>query len=332
MAMRAIVGEKYGSPDSLKLRDVEKPIPKDNEVLIEIRGSSLNAADFERLRGSIITRMTGLRRPKDKIPGTDVAGIVESVGKEVTQFQPGDEVVGDLMYTGSGAFAEYVAAPHKVLSLKPSNMTYEEAATYPQAGVIALQCLREKKKIRPGQRVLVNGAGGGMGTFAVQIAKYYEADVTAVDSAEKLDMLESIGADHIINYRQTDYTKTGDRYDVIVDTVANRSIRAYRRALNEDGIFVMVGGSRGALLQAITLGPLYSKFSDKWTGINWWGEPFNKKDMDFLGELFDAKKVVPVIEKQIQLREIPEALKILEEGKVLGKIAISLGGNPHESD
>lgn len=322
--MKAIVGEKYGSPESLQLREVEKPTPQDNEVLIEVRGSSLNAADFERLRGSIITRMTGLRRPKDKIPGTDVAGIVESVGKEVTQFQLGDEVVGDLMWSGSGAFADYVAAPQEVLTLKPTNMTFEEVATYPQAGVIALQCLREKKKIQSGQSVLVNGAGGGMGTFAVQIAKYYEAKVTAVDSAEKLDMLKSIGADHTINYRQTDFTKTGDKYDVIIDTVANRSIRAYRRTLNEDGFFVMVGGSRGAMFQAFTLGPLFSRFSDKWTGINWWGEPFNKRDMDFLGELFDAKRVVPIIEKQIPLREIPEALKHLEDGLVLGKVAITL--------
>ncbi|MGY5859001.1 MAG: NAD(P)-dependent alcohol dehydrogenase [Candidatus Thorarchaeota archaeon] len=322
--MKAIVGEKYGDPESLELREVEKPIPKDNEVLVEVRGSSLNAADFERLRGSIFTRMTGLRYPKDKIPGTDVAGIVESVGKEVTEFQPGDEVVGDLMYVGSGAFAEYVAAPQEALTMKPTNMTFEEVATYPQAAIIALQCLRGKKKIQPGQSVLINGGGGGMGTFAVQIAKYYKAEVTAVDSAEKLDILKSIGADHTINYKQIDFTKTGNKYDVIIDTVANRSIRAYRRALNKNGMFIMVGGSRGAIFQAFTLGPLFSMVSNKWTGINWWSEPINKKDMDFLGELYDAKKVVPIIEKQITLDEIPEELTRLEDGKVIGKIAISM--------
>ncbi len=322
--MKAIVGKRYGAPESLQLREVRKPTPKDNEVLIEVRASSLNAADFERLRGSIITRMTGPLRPKDKIPGTDVAGTVEAVGCTVTQFEPGDEVVGDLFYSGSGAFAEYVCAPEKVLTIKSPTMTFEEAATYPQAAIIALQSLRGKKEIQSSQRVLINGAGGGMGTFAVQIAKYYEAEVTAVDSAEKCDMLKSIGADHTINYNQTDFTKTGEEYDVIIDTVASRSIFAYKRTLNDDGLFVMIGGSRGSLMQSFFLGPILSRRSNKWLGINWWSEPFNKKDMDFLAKLFDEGKVVPVIEKRCSLRDVPEALKYLEDGHVLGKVVISM--------
>ncbi|TFH06524.1 MAG: NAD(P)-dependent alcohol dehydrogenase [Candidatus Thorarchaeota archaeon] len=322
--MKAIVGKRYGAPENLQFREVEKPTPRDNEVLIEVHASSLNAADFERLRGSLITRMTGPQRPKDKIPGTDVAGTVEAVGSTITQFQPGDEIVGDLFYSGSGAFAEYVCAPEKVLTLKPSTMTFEQAATYPQAAIIALQSLRGDREIQPGQKVLVNGAGGGMGTFAVQIAKYYGAEVTGVDSAEKLDMLHSIGADHTIDYTQTDYTNIGQCYDLILDTVANRSISDYKRALTSDGLFVMVGGSRSALFQAAIIAPLKTRNDSRKMGINWWSKPYNKDDMDFLAKLFDEGKVVPVIDKRYTLSGVPEALKYLEDGHVLGKVVITI--------
>lgn len=322
--MKAIVTKRYGPPERLQLKEVDKPTPRDNEVLIKVHASSLNAADFEIQRGSLIHRMQGPLRPKHKIPGSDVAGRVEVVGRNVNQFQSGDEVVGDLFMAGFGAFAEYVCAPEKVLTPKPTSMTFEEAATYPQAAVIALQCLRGKKEIQPGQKVLVNGAGGGMGTFAIQIAKYYEAEVTGVDSARKLDMIRSIGADHVMDYQKEDFTKTGRQYDFIVDVVANRSLSDYERALTDKGMFVMVGGTRKALLQTAFLGPRRSKDDGKYLGINWWGKPYNKDDMDFLEELYEAGKVKPVIDRTYKLSEVPEALQYLEDGQVLGKVAITI--------
>jgi len=322
--MKAIVSKRYGPPSRLQLQEVENPIPKDNECLIKVHASSLNAADNEVQRGSIITRLQGPLRPKHKIPGSDVAGLVEKVGKNVTQFQPGDNVVGDLFYAGFGAFAEYVCAPENVLTLKPASMTFEEASTYPQAAIIALQSLRGKRQIHPGQKVLINGAGGGMGTFGIQIAKYYDAEVTGVDSAKKLDMMRSIGADHVIDFRQEDYTKTGHQYDMIIDTVANRSLSDYKRALTSDGLFVMIGGSRRALLQAMFLAPLSTRNENKKLGINWWSKPFNKEDMDFMADLFEAGKVVPVIDRRYSLSEVPEALQYLEDGHVLGKVVITM--------
>jgi len=322
--MKAIVSKRYGPPSRLQLQEVENPIPKDNECLIKVHASSLNAADNEVQRGSIITRLQGPLRPKHKIPGSDVAGLVEKVGKNVTQFQPGDNVVGDLFYAGFGAFAEYVCAPENVLTLKPASMTFEEASTYPQAAIIALQSLRGKRQIHPGQKVLINGAGGGMGTFGIQIAKNYDAEVTGVDSAKKLDMIRSIGADHVIDFRQEDYTKTGHQYDMIIDTVANRSLSDYKRALTSDGLFVMIGGSRRALLQAMFLAPLSTRNENKKLGINWWSKPFNKEDMDFMADLFEAGKVVPVIDRRYSLSEVPEALQYLEDGHVLGKVVITM--------
>ncbi len=324
MKMKAIVTKRYGPPEKLHLQEVDKPTPKDNEVLIKVHASSMNAADFEIQRGSLITRMQGPLRPKHKIPGSDVAGQIEAVGRNTSEFQPGDEVVGDLFYAGFGAFAEYVCAPEHVLTPKPTAMTFEEAATYPQSAVIALQCLRGKRKIQPRHKVLINGAGGGMGTFAVQIAKTYGAEVTGVDSAKKLDMISSIGADHVVDYAQENYTKNGQLYDFILDTVANRSFYDYERALSAEGIFVMVGGSRKALLQAVLLGPRRSKADGKHLGINLWSKPYNKEDMEFLAELFEAGKVVPVIDRCYPLSEVPEALRYLEEGQVLGKLVVSV--------
>ena len=322
--MKAIVWPKYGSSDVLQFEEVDKPTPDDDECLIAVQASSLNAADFEIMRGNFFARISGPFRPKHKIPGSDVAGIIEEVGSNISQFQPGDEVLGDMLYSGLGAFAEYVCAPESVLTLKPESMTFEEAATYPQAAVIALQALRGKKQIQPGQNVLINGAGGGMGTFAVQIAKHYGAEVTGVDSAMKLDMLRSIGADHVIDYTQEDFTKTGELYDIIVDVVARRSIFKYKRALNPDGLCVIIGGARGSLIQAALLGPLVSRRSSKHLGMNWWGEPYNKDDMDFLEGLFVKGKVVPVIDRRCPLCEVPEAMRYLEEGLALGKVVITM--------
>ncbi len=322
--MKAIIAKKYGSPENLQLQEVEKPTPKVNEVLIKVHASSLNAADNEILRGSLIHRMKSPLRPLHKIPGSDVAGTIESVGENAEKFQIGDEIVGDLFWHEHGAFAEYVCAPEELLTLKPSSMTFEEAATYPQAAVIALQSIRGKKQLQPGQQVLINGAGGGMGTFGLQIAKSYGAEVTGVDSAEKLDLLRSIGADHVMDYRQEDYTKTGHQYDMIVDTVANRSLSDYKRALTPDGLFVMIGGSRSTMFRAFVVAPLTMRNDSRHIGANLWSTPYNKEDMDFLAELFDAGKVVPVIDKRYSLSEVPKALKYLEDGQALGKVVISM--------
>ena len=322
--MKAIIAPKYGSPEVLELRDVETPSPKPNEVLVKVCASSLNAADFEILRGAWSTRFLSPLRPKYKIPGSDVAGQVEAIGSEVTEMQPGDDVMEDLFIYGHGAFAEYVCAPENVFTRKSVSMSFAEAATYPQAAIIALQALRGKKRIELGHKVLINGGGGGMGTFAIQIAKYYGAEVTGVDSALKLDMMWSIGADHVLDYRQEDFTKRGKCYDVIVDTVARRSLSEYKRSLNPRGLFVMVGGSRSAIFQATFLGPLYSLDGEKHLGLNLWSEPYNQEDMSFLEELFEAGDVRPVIDRCYPLRQVPEALLYLEGGRALGKVVTTM--------
>jgi NADPH:quinone reductase-like Zn-dependent oxidoreductase len=333
--MKAIVCTKYGPPDVLQLKEVEKPTPKEDEVLVRVHASSLNGADLETLRGDFIVRMVAPLRPTYKILGTDIAGRVEAVGRNVKQFQPGDEIWADLTEYGWGALAEYVCVPEDALRPKPPSMTFEEAAAYPQAAVLALQNLREapmgirpeyKRPIQPGQKVLINGAGGGVGTFAVQIAKHFGAEVTGVDSTMKLDKLRSIGADQVIDYTQEDFTKSGQRYDLIVDVVAYRSIFAYRRALNPGGICVFVGGSTAGIFQAMFLGPLISRTGSNKMGIVMW-KPNKKEDLAFLEELFEAGNVVPVIDKRYPLSEVPEALRYLEEEPHLGKIVITVEHN-----
>jgi NADPH:quinone reductase-like Zn-dependent oxidoreductase len=325
--MKAIVCTKYGSPDVLQLKEVEKPTPGEDEALVKVHAVSLNAADVETLRGDFIVRIAAPRKPMHKILGSDIAGRIEAVGGNVKQFKPGDEIWADLSFPlGLGAFAEYVCVSEKALRLKPASMTFEEAAAYPQAALVALQSLRDKGQIQSGHKVLINGAGGGMGTFAVQIAKYYGAEVTGVDSAMKLDMLRSIGADHVIDYTQEDYTKSGPRYDLILDVAAYRSVFDYRRALNPDGIFMIVGGSFSTLLQVITIGTLISRTGRKRIGINAW-EPNKREDLALLAELFEAGKVVPIIERIYPLSEVPKAFRHLEEGQVLGKVIISVTQN-----
>jgi NADPH:quinone reductase-like Zn-dependent oxidoreductase len=321
--LKAIIAPRYGGPKVLEFRDVAPPSPKPNEVRVKVHAASLNAADFEILRGAWTSRFLSPLKPKYKIPGSDVTGQIESVGEEVIDLKPGDEIVGDLFTYGHGAFAEYVCAPERAFTRKSVNMSFKEAATYPQAAIIALQALRGKKQIEPGHKVLINGGGGGMGTFGIQIAKYYGAEVTGVDSARKLDMMRSIGADHVIDYQQEDFTKRGECYDIIVDTVARRGLSEYKRILNPGGLFVMIGGSRSAILQAAFLGPLYSRDGEKHLGLNLWSEPYNKQDMDFLEELYEARKVVPVIDRCYPLSEAPEALRYLEKGLALGKVVIS---------
>jgi NADPH:quinone reductase-like Zn-dependent oxidoreductase len=335
--VKAIVCTKYGSPNVLQLKEVEKPYPKSNEALVKIHAASVNAADLETMRGVIFVRFGGPLKPMYKILGSDIAGRVEAVGRNVKQLKPGDEVYGDLSVCGFGAFAEYACAPESALALKPASMTFEEAATYPQAGLLALQNLRGigssssltisvDGQLQPGKKVLINGAGGGVGTFAVQLAKYFGAEVTGVDSTRKLDMLRSIGADHVIDYTQEDYTKGGQRYDLILDVVAYRSIFAHKRALNPNGIFVYIGGSTAAVFQALLLGPPISKRGNKKIGIVM-QEPNRKEDLVFLEELFISGKVLPVIDRHYPLSKTAEAFRYHEEGRTLGKLAITMHHN-----
>jgi NADPH:quinone reductase-like Zn-dependent oxidoreductase len=321
--MKAIVCDRYGPPDVLRLEEVERPSPQENQVLVKVHASSLNAADFEILGGSVSARISGPFRPRNRIPGTDLAGRVVAVGRNIKRLKIDDAVFGDLFTCGHGAFAEYVAVPEDTLMRKPDSISFEDAATLPQAAKIALQGLRGKRPLKKGQKVLINGAGGGMGTFAVQIAKYYGAEVTGVDSMGKLKMLRAIGADHVIDYALEDCTKSGERYDLILDTVARRSIFNYRRVMAPEGLFVLVGGSKYAIFQAILLGPLVSIASKKKMGIN----PLkvnDEEDMRFLLELHEKGKLSPVIDKRCPLSEVPEALKDLSKGLVKGKVVITV--------
>ncbi len=325
--MKAIVCTKYGSPDILQLKEVAKPTPKDNEALVKVHAASLNAADLEALRGDFVVRMVAPLKPRHKILGTDVAGRVEAVGRDVKQFQPGDEIWGDLSFPHSfGTFAEYVCIPENALRLKPASMTFEEAAAIPTAAVVALQHLRCKRPIQPGQKVLINGAGGSVGTFAVQIAKHFGAEVTGVDSTGKLDMLHSIGADHVIDYTQEDFTKNKQHYNLILDVVAYRSAFDYKRALSPKGICVLVGGPMAKVFQAVFLGLFISMIGSKKIGLGMW-KPNKKEDLDFLTELFEAGKVVPIIDKRYPLGETAEAFRYLEEGHAKGKVAITMEHN-----
>ncbi|MHA2253035.1 MAG: NAD(P)-dependent alcohol dehydrogenase [Candidatus Kariarchaeaceae archaeon] len=318
--MRAVICPEYGSPDILKIKELEKPTPKENEVLIKVHAASINATDAEVVRGNIFVRL-GTRRPT--FLGCDLAGQVEAIGSEVTLFKVGDEVYTNLSGLGYGAFVEYTCVPERLLRLKPASMTFEEASTIPEAAVLALQGLRAKKKIKPGDKVLINGAGGGVGTFAIQIAKYFGAEVTAVDNTEKLDMMLSIGADHVIDYTQEDFTKNRNQYDRILDVVGKRSIFAYKRALKPRGVFLMVGGTTGRIFQTIFVGSLISLFGSKKLGILI-GRPNKKDDMDFIQQLFEAGEVKPIIDKCYPLDGIVEALQYLEDGHALGKLVITM--------
>jgi NADPH:quinone reductase-like Zn-dependent oxidoreductase len=324
--MKAIVRYQYGSPSVLELREINKPIVKDEGVLVRVRAASLNSGDLDYLYGRpLIARIgTGLRRPKYRGLGLDLAGQVEAVGKDVTELRPGDEVFGDMTSHGFGAFAEYVYAPARAFALKPARMTFEEAATVPQSAVIALQGLRRKRQIQPGHKVLINGAGGSVGPFAVQIAKYFGAEVTVVDSASKLDMLSSIGADHVIDYTREDFTRDGQRYDWILDVAACRSIFECRRALRPNGVYVLVGGATAPLLQAALLGPLISMTGSTRMGVMWWWRPFKQEDVAFLKELIEAGIVAPVIDRRHPLSEVPEALRYMEQGRARGKVVITV--------
>ena len=322
--MKAIVYTKYGPPeDVLELKEVEKPPPKDNEVLVKVYATSICWADNSLVRGKpFIARLSsGLLKPKHTIPGIDIAGQVEAVGRNVKQFQPGDEIFGDIGACGFGAYAEYVSVPEIALALKPVNITYEEAAAVPQYAVVALQGLRVKGQIQHGQKVLINGASGGIGPFAVQIAKSYETEVTGVCSTRNLDMVRSIGADHVIDYTQEDFTQKEHRYDLILDIVANRSISDYMRALSPKGNYVAVAFNPSSLF----LGSLISMTGSK--KVSQLSHKPSVKDLVFIKELIEAGKVVPVIDRRYPLSEVAEAFRYYGEGHPSGKVVITVEHN-----
>jgi len=323
--MKAIVYIKYGPPEVLQLKEVEKPTPKDNEVLIKVHAASVNYPDWGLLRGKpfLVRLMSGgLLKPKYKILGSDIAGRVEAVGRNVKQFQPDDEIFGDLSGCGFGAFAEYVCVPENALALKPASTTFEEAAAVPMAAVVALQGLRDKGQIQQGQKVLINGASGGIGTFAVQIAKSFGAEVTGVCSTRNLDMVRSIGADQVIDYTGEDFTQNKQRYDLILATAGYRSIFDYKRALSPNGIYVSTGGSMAQTFQAMLLGPWISMTGTKKMGAML--ARSKQKDLVFMKELLEAGKVVPVIDRRYPLSEVAEAIRYYGEGHAQGKVVITL--------
>src|SRR5713101_4402767 len=306
--MKAIVHTQYGPPDVLQFTEVAKPSPTDNEVLIKLYAASVNPLDRYSMRGAPLIRLIpGLRKPKDPRMGVDVAGRVEAVGRNVTQFKPGDQVFG----VRRGAFAEYACAMEDKLALKPPNLSFEEAAAVPVAAITALQGLRDKGRIQPGHRVLVNGASGGVGTFAVQIAKSFGAEVTAVCSTRNVDTARSLGADHVIDYTREDFTQSGQRYDLILAANGYHSIFDYRRALSQDGIYVMAGGGWPQLLQGMLLGPLLSRIGSK--KMRFFVAKINQKDLVLLKDLLETAKVVPIIDRRYPLSNVAEALRYLEE-------------------
>ena len=321
--MRAIVHDKYGSFDVLGLRDIDKPLVNDDEVLVRVHAAGLHVGDCFSVRGAPLPMriVTGLLKPKYGVPGFDVAGQVEAVGKKVTQFQPGDAVFGEC----NGACAEYACVGEDKLALKPAKLTFEEAAAVPTSALAALHALRDVAKVQPGQKVLINGASGGVGTFAVQIAKSFGAEVTGVCSTTNVDMVRSIGADHVIDYTQEDFTKSGQRHDLIFDNVENRSLSACRRVLTLSGTLILNSGS-GAhgtgllvrLIKPLVLSPFVRQNLRRYLSIP------NHEDLVVLGELFESRQLTPVIDRTYPISETPAALEYIENGHARGKVVITL--------
>ena len=320
--MKAVVYEEYGSPDVLHLAEVEKPVPGDDEVLIRIHAVSVNGSDREGLSGTpLYARMGGLRKPGHPILGSDIAGVVESVGKSHTEFRPGDEVFGELPGY-RGGFAEYACTHGRTLARKPAGLTFEEAAAIPQGGVIALQGIREKGRVKAGQKVLINGAGGSAGSFAVQLARLYGAEVTGVDNTGKLDFMRSLGADHVIDYTREDFTRSGRQYDLILDLIAHRSVFACQRALRPGGTYFFVGGSAALIFPILFLGPLIRIATTR--NLRMLVVPQNRKDLVSVVELCEAGKIVPVIDGRYFLSEAAEALRHVVEGRARGKVVMTV--------
>ncbi|MDP5274951.1 NAD(P)-dependent alcohol dehydrogenase [Chengkuizengella axinellae] len=324
--MKAIVFTKYGSTEVLKLKEVEKPSPEENEVLVKVYAASTNPLDWRFMKAKpFLARLeNGIRKPKNTRLGADIAGRIEAVGSKVTQFKPGDEVFGEKFETGLGGFAEYASVPENSLTLKPNNLTFELAAAVPLAALTSLQGLRNEGQIQSGQKVLINGASGGLGTFAVQIAKAIGTEVTGVCSTRNLDMVRSIGADHVIDYTKQDFTRTGIQYDLIFDTVGNRSVSDLNRTLKSNGICTVAGFTNMARLMETSLkGKWVSRAGNKKIGMMKTVHT-NKDDLLFLKELLEAGKVIPVIDRSYPLSETAEAIRYLETGRARGKVIITI--------
>ena len=318
--MKAIVYDKYGSPDVLRMEDIKRPIPTENEVLVKIYAVSINSWDWDMLTGKPFEYrfFSGLFKPKDKrLHGCDIAGQVEDVGKNVKDFHVGDDVFGDLSEDGWGAFAEYICAPANNLTLKPSGMTFEEAACLSHGGNLAVQGLMDFGKIKSGQKVLINGGGGSTGTLAIQIAKQFDVEVTAVDHTVKLDMMLNLGADHVIDYTKEDFTQKGRKYDLVFDVKTNRSILNYRRALRPDGIYVTVGGKTSGILQVVFFGKLFKTCTMCLVTYK------ANKDLNYLTDLFEAGRLKPVIDKCFPLEETPDAFRYFGTGYFKGKVVVA---------
>ncbi len=322
--VKAVLGERYGPPDVLELREVEKPALEDGKALVRVRASSANAADWHGMRGGIARLFGGLRRPKDPRMGSDVAGTVEAVGRNVTRFKPGDEVFG----TAPGAFAEFALAREDQLALKPAAISFEQAATVPIAGTTALQGLRDRGHVQAGQKVLINGASGGVGTFAVQIARSFGPELTAVCSTQNVDQAHSLGADHVMDYTREDFAQTGQRYDLIYEIAAHHSIGTYKRCLNPGGRCVIAGIgfphlSIPRFLGLLLAGPLRSRFGDK--DVRFMGMArINETDLTLLGHMIESKAIAPVIDRTYPLEQAAEAMRYLGTGHARGKIVVTV--------
>ena len=320
--MKAILYYKYGSPEVLRMEDMEIPTPMDDQILVKVHAVSLNRSDWEGLIGKpLYVRMAGFRKPNYPILGSDVAGVVERVGKNKNQFRVGEQVFGE-MWNYHGGFAEYVCTQGRAWAHKPAGLTFEQAAAIPQAGVIALQGIYTKGQVQPGQKVLINGAGGGGGSFAIQLAKLYGAEVTGVDNTHKLEFMRSLGADHVIDYTRQDFTRNAKQYDLILDLIAHRSAFAYRRALKPGGTYFAVGGSLVTFFQILLLGPWIKRSTRK--SIRILAVQRNQKDLLAVTELCESGKIIPVIDRTYRLPEVPEALRYLGEGYAKGKVVISM--------
>lgn len=320
--MRAIVRDRYGPPDVLRFEELAKPAPQDGEVLVRIRSSSINTADLEHLRGKpLIARVgTGLYRPRATIPGFDLAGEVESVGRGSTRFAPGDRVWADMFSSGSGAFAEYVCAPEMAFEPLPPGISFEHAATVPHSALLALQALRSRGPIRPGDAVLVNGAGGCVGPFAIQIARSCGAEVTGVDHGGKLELMRSVGADHVIDYNREDFAENARRYDLILDIAANRSVFAIKRSLTPTGAYVQIARTLSGFFQAAVFGALFG--GSRKMGVFMW-VPNKAEDLAFLGRLIETGEIIPAIDRTYTLSQVPDAVRYLERGDALGKLVVT---------
>lgn len=322
--MQAVVFTTYGSPDVLQLQDVPRPDVGARDVLVGVHAAAVNAGDWHLVRGEpfAVRLMFGLRRPKNPRLGADVAGRVEAVGSDVSQFKPGDDVFGDLSGCGFGAFAECVSAPEHTLARKPSNVSFEEAAAVPSAALTALQGLRDVGQVQPGQKALINGASGGVGTFAVQIAKALGAEVTGVCSTRNVEMVRSIGADHVIDYKQADFTQSGQHYDLILDAAAYRPLAEIRRSLSPRGAYVLVGGSVARLLQVMVMGQVLSKKDGQRFAT--FIKESNQANLEFVRQLLDDGKIQPVIDRQYPLPEVADAVRYVEDGHAKGKVVLTV--------